>query len=597
MSCVYKTLLIILLHLVNKMGIKRFQAYAETFFGANSFNDFTVQSACYRMKDFWNHEIDSTLRKQTHTANLYDKEYDRCGIYIDLASFMYGCVLRSLEHTEQYAKMMLQNETTTTTATVVCELSKATINNIVEECKGMLIETLGPMLFKAYRIYFAYDTFTPHAKLYEQTYRKKRSHFSLASSSRDACYRLIVTAIREFMLRMYVERLEKEGETEPQEVVKKVMELQFSSYTDPFCTNAPFTMGEGEWKCFYRIHHDFTIGAVDSCYVFGHDWDIALAMTLYQPSHIPHAIKYVFGPTEMFAHTKIFDEKERMLHFICLSLFGNDYIGGLVNLSDTNAALLKHEWDDMYTGDTGACTSEQVEYLSDTLFKHKTIPENQDTTENEERVDNADTRMRLSRAFATVVVRLLAAVYGVGFHPGAVDSVLHYADIGPYSSHPGPNRETLKLRKHLANQRRINEEDKENICTRRSGSGGTKDENTLLTCKDRNGHETKRTLQQCMDSFALCMLWYLSYALFYFRSPSGRQKMWMCREEEEIPMFIGLCMGPTGTYRYNDTRLTPRYDLCRLLELKNTLKNINSCNFYWIVEGAFDNALHVLNSQ
>lgn len=526
---------------------------------------------------------------ESHTP--FDNTYDRCGVYIDLSSYIYGRLVKSLENTELYERMTYSVENTDSTKKVVCELDKGTIYRIVEDCIETLVGKLAPLLLKAYRVYLAYDTFQPKAKFYEQTRRRKRMHFSLSSTSREACYNDIARKVKEFIMEAHL-KTAKEHENQPtdHDDIRRSIEckLSLNCATD-------FAVGEGEWKCFYRMYQDITDGAVDVCYVFGRDWDIGLAMTMYQHPKFPKAIKYVYGPNNLFEHTKLFDVKERMLHFVCLALFGNDYIGGVVNLSSNNAALMKKELEKMYSGDAGACTLKQVEHLSNTLFTNESL------TLTAEVENNADKRKNFSMAFATVVTRLLASIYGNGhdLHPDMVEGVLHYADIGPFTTCLGPNEEALKLRKYLADRRSKNEQNeqngtrettKETYNTAATKANITPDENTMLTCRDANGNQVMRSLQQCMDSLALSILWYLSYTTFYFRSPSGRKKMLKMEHTDDLSLAVGMCMGLEGTFRYNDRRLSHRFDLCRLLELKRTLQNINCCRLYWIIEGAFDNA-------
>ena len=610
------------------MGIKGFQTYVEVFFGKSCLKGFTIENACHNIKDFSLHEIFGLGLALMNNENNGDNDnmYERCGVYIDLGSFMYGRMLKSLEGTRQYKKLLVSLESAVEMKTVVCELDSETIDKIVNECKDMLVENLMPLFLKAYSIYFAYDNFSPLAKCFEQHRRKKQSRFLLSSNSREACFSNIVKAVRDSVRQAHIETWRKHINTigltdlidSPliEMVVDFAINSQFSSHTTPFRADAPFTVGEGEWKCLYRIRDDIAKGMVDRCYVFGHDWDIGFAMTIYQPNFWfmvrdienhggqqarltpPQAIQYVYGPTDRFQHNKPFDEKERMLHFICLSMFGNDYVCGLVHLSKTNAVLMKSEFENMYKGDVGFATSRQVEELS-RLFR------NEDLTKLEEYEDDATKRRRLSIAFATVVARMLAAVYGnksnTNLLPDKIDNVLHYADMDAWGQVKEPNECTLKLRQHLSQQRKNNEECEKNIdqgvANKPSTSKGVKgkcnsDESTLLTCKDSQNNKVSRTFQQCMDTFALTMLWYLSYSMFYFRSPTGRKKMWMAQNNEDVPMYVGLSMGQKNTFRYNDTRLAKRYDIHRLLELKEVLQTMNICNLYWVIEGAFDNALN-----
>lgn len=567
------------------MGIKNFQTYVETFFGLGCFGEFNVQDASYRVRDFSRYELRGTPGPSEADTD-YDGNYDRCGVYIDLSSYIYGRVRRSFETTDTFAKMMSSVDNGNEKKTVVCELDRSTIDRIVEDCKQSIVSALEPLLLKAYRVYLAYDTFQPKAKFFEQSRRRRRTRFSLGSASREACFDDIVKGVKDFIVQSHL-KTAREHVTNNDAVNKAIESKLFPSDA----TRSAF--GEGEWKCFYRIYRDINDRVVDTCYVFGRDWDIGLAMTMYQHPARPEAIKYVYGPNDSFEHRKLFDEKERMLHFVCLAMFGNDYVGGLVNLSNNNAALVKKELDKMCDGEAGACTSEQVEYLSGVLFTRD------DLTISAEEEEDADKRRKLSRAFATVVARFLAAVYGNthALHPDMVEDVLHYADIGPFATRPGPNENARLLRKYLADRRRGNEE---NLTDRidpdtvkRTGGSKTKmisDENTMLTCMDACGNRVARTLQQCMDSFALSVLWYLSYTTFYFRSPSGRDMMGTARSDKELPMNVGMCMSREATFRYNDARLSSRFDLHRLLELKRVLENINFCRLYWIIEGAFDNA-------
>jgi hypothetical protein len=643
------------------MGIKNFQTYIKTFFGHGCFKEFTVMDACDEIKDFTSDELHRTVAvaataapvEESNTAasdgkndidqhkistttiapTTVDGKNYRCGVYIDLSSYMYGRMIKSLENMGMCGNVKYLFKNTDKTKTVVCELDKCTIDKIVKDCEQTLLGTLAPLLLKAYRVYLAFDTFQPIGKQYEQSRRKSQRNFLLSSNSRETCYKEIARKVKRFITEAHLKTLDEYyGDNRPDVYcsVRKVIDskLYASGQND-------FAMGEGEWKCFYRMYEDITSGSVDVCYVFGRDWDIGLAMTMYQHPNSPEAIKYIYGPNDMFEHKKSFDNKERMLHFVCLALFGNDYIGGLVNLSSKNAELLKNEMSNIYSGDGGSCTFEQAEYLSNALFANLSFTPVSEVLCAEFEVGYVENRKKLSIAFATVVTRLLLAVYGdhKNRHPNDVENVLHYAGIGPFSigkvttnsETPTPltglNRDTLDLRKYLANRRSENEEktstnkttdnatsaaaaaatdDDDDAAAAAIAAGvntslkcdSTTDESTMLTCRDTHGNQVMRTLQQCMDCFATSLLWYLSYTTFYFRSPSGRKQL--ATTNHDLPMIIGMQMRHENAFRYNDTRLLERFDVCRLLELKGTLQRIDCCRLYWIIEGAFAKALDLV---
>lgn len=562
------------------------------------------------MKDFSLHEVFEPFVQTLVNARQVDKQckaLHRCGVYFDLSSFMYGKILKSLEHTRQYKRLLMSLENEDKVKTVVCELDSESIEKIVHECKEMLVESLMPIFLKAYRIYFAYDNFSPLAKSFEQSRRKKKTRFILSPVSRQTCFNNLIKAVRDAVIQAHAENLKAYvkmfGLTNDcdkslwQNVLDRAIELQLPSHTTPFSANAPFTVGEGEWKCIYRIHQDISNDAMDKCLIFGRDWDIGFAITMYQHPRSPQGIEYVYGPTDKLQHNKLFDEKERMLHFICLCLFGNDYVNGLIHLSEANVMLIKREFENLYEGNVGFCTLRHVKELSQ-LFTTDDL-----TEAEEEEESDSDQRMQISLAFATVVTRMLMAVYRTGNNtnmlPDKVEDVLYYAGIDASAHSQKPNENSLVLRQHLAQQRQMSEKEQEKygenygITEKGLPSKGYSDENTLLICKDSQNKQWYRTLQQCIDSFALGMLWYLSYSMFYFRSPTGRKNMWMARQYDDLPMFVGLSMGRDNTFRYNDRRLAKRYDIHRLLEFKRTLQTVNTCNLYWIVEGAFFNALNM----
>lgn len=561
------------------MGIKNFQSFVDVVFGKRYFKEFAVNDVCYNIKDFSHYKVTKTA-----TPDDRDNTYGRCGIYIDLSSYMYGRMLKSIEKTDLYTKWTSSVENTSDNVKpVVCELDANTIDRVVGECAESLLNALEPMLLKAYRVYLAYDTVQPKAKFFEQSRRRRRSLFHLSADSRRVCFENIAKRVKERISNIHMSALARYDGRPDSSAEAAIRSKLFSSIP------ADSTMGEGEWKCFYQIYQDICDGAVDIFYVFGRDWDIGLAMTMYQHPKSPDAIKYVYGPNDLFEHDQPLDKKARMLHFICLSLFGNDYIGGLVNLSRCNVILMKYEMDEMYSGDAGPATSLQVEYLSDLFFGHEMLADLWEERNN----DDGGKREHISRAFAAVVLRLLAAVYGDvrgSFRPHKVEGVLHYAALGPFpTSLEGGAENASEIRKlldakRIANELNTTEDDDEDF--------EHAPESARLVCRDANDNQITRTLQQCMDLFAMSMLWYLSYATFYFRSPTGRKMMGTSRRDEDVPMLAGMNMGVDGAFRFNDERLSNRFDLCKLLELKKILQFANCCRMYWIVESAFARALN-----
>lgn len=551
------------------MGIKNFPTYVEVFFGKSCFKEFTVNDVCYAIKDFSSHEITKTASPGDH-----DNANNRCGVYIDLSSYIYGRMSKSLENTEIYEKTISSIENTSDNVkTVTCELDSCTIEKVACDCTETILNALAPMLLKAYRVYLAYDTVQPKAKLFEQNRRKKRSHFQISAASRTACYANIATKVKNYILESHKNTLQRFADTTSAMCNNSEVEATIESKLFPL-NSSEFTKGEGEWKCFYQIYRDISDDAVDVCYVFGHDWDIGLAMTMYQHPKSPSAIKYVYGPNSLFEHNKHFDRTERMLHFICLTLSGNDYTGGLVNLSQRNALLMKKEMDKICSGEAGPCTSSEVEDLSCIVFN------------NDESTDvpmiKFEYTQEISRAFATVVMRLLAAVYGNDrtLYPNMVEHVLYYANVGPFCSSAESDEDLFKLREYLK-KRRIDPRE-----SAISDSSEFSNEGTLLTCRDAQANKVMRTLQQCMDMFALSALWYLSYTTFFFRSPSGRRMMETAKPNESFLMNIGITM-----FSFGGESLSERFDLCHLLELKKILQKINGCLLFWIIEGAFHNVL------
>lgn len=564
------------------MGIKNFRSYAQTFFGQLCFKEFNINRVCNEVKDFSHHEVccraTATLRASAgiRPIEYYDETYERIGLYIDLASLQYGCLLKSLEKNGRDARFSLSTDTEDDKVVVICELDSSAVTKIAAECAETLIVALRPLLTKAYRVYFAYDSCTPKAKRYEQAGRKRRANFSLAYATRVACYQNIVSAVKVAVTRAHQENLKRFLDEElgldleldvRMRAVESAVATQFPSDSVPF--------GEGEWKCFYRMHDDIDQRVVDTCFVFGRDWDIGFAMTMYQHPTTPGGFKYIYGPSDMLEHVKRFDVRERTLHFACLVLLGNDYVSRLVNPSDENLRLLKLEFDNMYENGGGMVTAHQVDYLSATLF-------GSDKQEND--ANDRETRVKISVAFATVFARLLSAVYTA--RPDEVENDMTRRPVVAATA------QVLQLRRQLYAARTENTAGAATTPGTIRGVDGSAEE--VLECKDSNGSLVPRTFQQCMDSFATTVLWYLSYTRFYFYSESGRQTFTgVKRSDDELRMLAGLRMDRENVFLYNDSRLSPnhRYDIRRLLEVRNVLRGMRPQLLFWILQYAFEHAL------
>lgn len=295
------------------------------------------------------------------------------GVYVDMESFFYGQIRQAIGHRISTTDTVRREQHCAAdndrhvamTGTV---LDDTTIEDCARQCYIKLAETLGDeATARCDRLYMAYDTNVTKCKWYEQYSRlqaETRPRLSRSSSKRiyDRCidimyehvYELVFNRIRNAVssgtvtcdlteheltgILYYFVALKLDLCIELCTAADGVRHDADSTAVVRITSHQSYERGEGEWKCFYKIFVDGDL--IKRCLVLGNDSDIGTAAeqaigpevfeVLYgQPSNVC-MYRYPYQANTHMIRTTVHN---KMLAFLALSLFGNDFVPRLFNES------------------------------------------------------------------------------------------------------------------------------------------------------------------------------------------------------------------------------------------------------------------------
>lgn len=551
------------------MGVPKFRDFVALVMKRPCFERIQ-QNVCFDRTDLSSFLADVVLptleaarRSSAPPLVVSPKSGRRLGLYMDMASYMYGAILKQLEESDEGKLFAAAGGKT------ACDLSPALVDKISTVCCGRVCDRYAELLFVAHRLSFAWDTDAPTAKLYEQTKRRLAARVSVSRASRTACYRETVRKVRRVIVERYMANLKRfdiPDDAVAAAAIERCVDYQMGTAGDQ-----AFAVGEGEWKCFYQIIEDAENGVVDAAEVFGNDWDIGLAAVLHDRPNT--AVYYRCKPDELFSmsYAPPLDGTRKAFYFMALSALGNDYIFPLVGDSVTNLRAI------------AKCCS----YVEDGGLH---FGAGLATFLNGGGGGGGDRRL-FSRCFAEVLTALLLAVY-TGHDNGAVSRVLWYereraeaaaggecpirrrlfdarSDAGRPAVHAAPPSPPVKRARKGSDERTVY------------------DENTLITCRASDGSRHARTLLDVVDSYVTSTLWYASYCVFYGVIDERARHAFKNGLDgcKDTVMDIGMPM--ERPFTYGDERVSrERFEIRSLLELKRIVKNITPCLLFWIVENS-----------
>jgi len=444
------------------------------------------------------------------------------------------------------------------------DLSETLIHLCAQACCNKLYNVIGSDSI-AHSHYFSlhFDENITSCKLFEQHKRKTSKGIAISQKSRS---RVFVETLRLVQKQLVVDtekRLMEEFKRRPQnaercdtdekvlrlftdknfiqEVVLRKMKLNRVNPTGDI-KQQRFKSGEGEWKCIYvtrdiedeaaeqgeNIHHRWLL--------FGHDWDIALAMLLYitDKGKMYYVDRYSRMLSLSLHRLPKRPEEYKALHFLALCLVGNDYVPRLVNASDKNMTALAIEVNRMLSSEVEHCKT-YLETWSNVFADPGNI--------RSKDVKKQSDRSSFALAIAYIMIRLLKAVYGrnePGYDSGDTKFVDECFDRS-YKS--GPTNICLS-----------------DNCNRIS-----------LRIKDGLG----LSLSDCIKSFASCTMWYAAYCMFYMNM-SKQFRTNFSRVHDTRDIHLSNPALPMKTcYGYNEPRHA-QFELTNVRDLSRVLNNITT---------------------
>lgn len=512
------------------------------------------------------------------------------GVSIDLSSFAYGTIVEATtrncrwskegEHdglckrkNDAFDESCLQETSSTTESfdsqTFDIRLDEKDIENCTESCLKRMADVIGHEALNNSRyLTIHFDQNTTSCKSYLQYKRRNASVLRVDIHSVYRVYRRLVRRtgeiMRETLIKDFPDHLKTITEEDEQNetggvtvesVVKSladdgdnafykrtVADKMRLSHDNESVTLQRYTIGEGEWKCFYDIRDaeceamDGNDGERHHWYVFGNDSDIGLGALLYSSART--RIHYVNNSSTIFSppdHVCVRQDLNayKALHFLSLCLMGNDYVLRMVNDNTRNILALGNEVAAMLASDEYHCKT-SVNRMAD-VFEVSGGATSSHERNDEDALDGvAAERSAFARSFSYLIGRLLVAVYKDPADKTA-DSVEKAFWDASATTPAGPRCDVISLR-----------------------------------CDDGK----HRTLKTCLKVFATRALWYLSYCTFYRHYT--REQRAEFRTEPRRNFALSVPKLPIERcFAYNESRLVDgeHFEISNLTEVRVAIKN------------------------
>ncbi|KAG8314027.1 hypothetical protein J6590_102016 [Homalodisca vitripennis] len=355
----------------------------------------------------------------------------------------------------------------------VIVLDDDVVEACAQKCCRKIYDFIGrDAIVSAHYFSLHFDENTTSCKAYEQRKRREACRMVIDAESRRRVFVKTIQLARSRLLSEEKVQLLC-ADNPPESAVYESVRQKMLLPTDGV---SRFPTGEGEWECFYTIRDVERAtrerGTRIRWCVFGNDSDIGLGVLLYTSERTK--IYYANGSKKVVSFplerrgllTSIHTDTYKVLHFLSLGLLGNDYVPRMVNESKVNIVALGREVNHMISTEDDCCR-QQVALLSG-IFRDDTV--------------TAEDRKPFAKSLAYVFCRLLLAVYDNGRNRNV--------DVGADSIERDDWTDTPTLR-----------------------------------CK--NGAILR--FGEYFAVFALHVLWYLSYCLFYHNIDSGRKLDFLTR--------------------------------------------------------------------
>lgn len=334
----------------------------------------------------------------------------RYGVYVDASSFLYNSLLGVLIGNDDYTKYFRKGAYG---SPVECNVPDEVVQEMASACSSRLINVLGDQLMtNTRRLLIAFDTLVSSSKIIEQDARRDRSDIVIAKECRERVWERVVEIMRRRLCTLYergLDRLNEQRRADGQEPLRLApaatrIAILDAIACDVMCLdnvnnvkqaysslcNSQYVIGEGEWKCFYRLYEDRH--DVDVALVYGNDWDIALATLIYQqrdPNDGPkihYVSRYITGgPTKRTDGDEIPSLTERAftvfsvdgcllasskfkknITFLALCVIGNDFVPRMISEMDSTFDAIKLLLDGTLTGDGTSDVANALEQLFET---------------------------------------------------------------------------------------------------------------------------------------------------------------------------------------------------------------------------------------
>ena len=456
---------------------------------------------------------------------------------------------------------------------VEVDLPYSLVQICASACLEHLLAVVGrDTIANAHYFFLHFDENTTSCKWYEQYKRICSNNFRLSNESRKRVFIETLRMVKEHLLADTEKRLTHEFRTRPSrrdepfhdedvlrlltndgflnKVVFEKMGLLRNVHTNDIRAQR-YSSGEGEWKCFYSIRdvenepspfHAETAPVHHQWFVFGNDGDIGLGVILHTTAsseilYVNTSKRVLSVPMDIMSDRP---HAFKALHFLALSLIGNDYVPRLVNSSLSNLTALATEVDRMIKSEETFCRKYVEEWAR--VFQEPNRRDEEAAADK--RWDSTD-RSNFALAIAYICARLLKAVYN--------------------KTNRGDE---------CGNTRCV-----ENCFARFFGLEGaqvsrTIDKTKSIACEDG----VNRSFFDCFKPYVACTLWYAAYCMFYTNmSPSQQSNFQRLVQTSDHELIVkGLPM--RKHYRYNERRLHQhvQFRISKIRDVQCAIKNLTT---------------------
>lgn len=351
---------------------------------------------------------ETKIQEEKKAIENYKNSIIKYGIYIDVSSLAYSVLMKYLTDNPSYQKYFEKNKYGK--EEITCVIKNTILDQMAEACSNKILKMLNDrVLINSCRLYLSFDTLTSTSKLVEQKVRHDRSNLVISRDSREKIWLKTIDKLRKKIIGIYINLILYEdiltNDTNVNNNLETINELKeytysFSKNTNnnvllilndivckflglicvPKLNNAidtnclDFIVGEGEWKCFYKIREDYDY--INIAFIYGNDWDIALGTVLYQ-RYVSRGPKIIYISKYNQCNSK---KKYKLFHldnslknsitfkknliFLSLSIIGNDYIPQMIGDTDSTFECIKIIFSNIFNGVT------RVENCFETTFEN-----------------------------------------------------------------------------------------------------------------------------------------------------------------------------------------------------------------------------------